>query len=258
MTVESRQKCKKCRYDKCLKSGMNPDAILSEDQKEIRFRKTLTKKRILAGQQNVGQEQQVPATNPEAVTTVVNFQLSHNPVLFNSDQSTVGHIAQTNLGPESHSTLIHIPDNQIFLTTSLEESKRPRVLNYLVPNLVPNMSSESSTSLPSSSGLSLRQLPHLVPVNSFVFQPPVEELQHHRYGQKSPVNHLAPKIESILASYNSSLMFMNSNREMAIYLSPSKPVEETRKWILRQKLFSHFAQLSQQFKNFAFLLRFVV
>jgi hypothetical protein len=169
VTVENRQKCKKCRYDKCIKSGMKPDAILSEDQKEIRFRKILSKKRNLAEQQNIGQEQ-VPATNPQADATV--FQLSRNPVLFNPDQGTIVHSDSINLGPESHSTVILIPDNQIFLTTSFEEPKRQRTINYLISNSMPNLSCESSSSLPSSSGLSLPQLPHhLVPANSFVVQP---------------------------------------------------------------------------------------
>ncbi len=115
MTVENRQKCKKCRYDKCIKSGMKPEAILSEDQKEIRFRKILSKKRNLTEQQNIGQEQ-VPATNPQADVTV--FQLSRNPVMFNPEQGTTVRSDSISQGPESHSTVILIPDNQVSISST--------------------------------------------------------------------------------------------------------------------------------------------
>ncbi len=42
--TKSRRKCQKCRYERCLANGMNPDAVLNDDQKKIRFRHSLKKK----------------------------------------------------------------------------------------------------------------------------------------------------------------------------------------------------------------------
>jgi len=44
ITVKSRRKCQKCRYLKCLKTGMNPHLVLTEDQKKVRFRNIIKKK----------------------------------------------------------------------------------------------------------------------------------------------------------------------------------------------------------------------
>ena len=34
----TRKSCQKCRYQLCLKSGMNPDLVLTSDQKKSRFK----------------------------------------------------------------------------------------------------------------------------------------------------------------------------------------------------------------------------
>ena len=45
LTPTNRRKCQKCRYQKCVKTGMKPEAVLTEDQKQIRFRKLLSKQK---------------------------------------------------------------------------------------------------------------------------------------------------------------------------------------------------------------------
>ena len=42
--LKNRRKCQKCRYTRCLLNGMNPKAVLNEDQKKVRFRNSLKKK----------------------------------------------------------------------------------------------------------------------------------------------------------------------------------------------------------------------
>ena len=45
LTLHDRRKCKQCRYQRCIRAGMNPELVLTEDQKQIRFRKLLLKKK---------------------------------------------------------------------------------------------------------------------------------------------------------------------------------------------------------------------
>lgn len=44
ITVTTRRRCQKCRYDKCVAAGMKSEAVLDEDQKKVRFRKLLLKR----------------------------------------------------------------------------------------------------------------------------------------------------------------------------------------------------------------------
>ena len=44
MSYKNRKKCQKCRYEACLRVGMDPGLVLTEDQKKARFRKMLEKK----------------------------------------------------------------------------------------------------------------------------------------------------------------------------------------------------------------------
>jgi hypothetical protein len=45
ITVKSRRRCQKCRYDRCLFAGMVPAAVLTDEEKTVRFRKFRQKKK---------------------------------------------------------------------------------------------------------------------------------------------------------------------------------------------------------------------
>lgn len=47
VTVKTRRKCQKCRYNLCLAQGMKPEAVLTDDQKKVRFRNSIKKKETL-------------------------------------------------------------------------------------------------------------------------------------------------------------------------------------------------------------------
>ena len=44
VTPKTRRRCQKCRYDLCIKAGMQPEAVMTEDQVKVRFRKMFTKR----------------------------------------------------------------------------------------------------------------------------------------------------------------------------------------------------------------------
>ena len=53
--MKNRRRCQKCRYELCLKIGMTPKAVLTEDQKKIRFRNAIKKKEV-GSSQNISPE----------------------------------------------------------------------------------------------------------------------------------------------------------------------------------------------------------
>ena len=64
ITVANRRKCKKCRFRSCQAAGMTESAILTEEQKKMRFRKMIQKREqmLLHMQNGVKEEEKSPQT----------------------------------------------------------------------------------------------------------------------------------------------------------------------------------------------------
>jgi len=70
VSVANRRRCQQCRYNRCLMAGMTPDAVLTDDQKVIRFRKTILKRRQVFGSTNVGSiEEEEEDEEDQAITS---------------------------------------------------------------------------------------------------------------------------------------------------------------------------------------------
>ena len=55
VTVKTRRRCQKCRYELCLRNGMRPEAVLTQDQRKVRFRNAIKKKEAKSTQ-NISKE----------------------------------------------------------------------------------------------------------------------------------------------------------------------------------------------------------
>ena len=55
VTVKTRRRCQKCRYELCLRNGMRPEAVLTQDQRKVRFRNAIKKKEAKTTQ-NISKE----------------------------------------------------------------------------------------------------------------------------------------------------------------------------------------------------------
>lgn len=92
ITLKTRRKCQKCRYLLCLKAGMKPDAVLTQDQKKVRFRKAIQKKS--AASSSTSQDTLISAdddddSSDDTTDHVPNPDPSHGPLLkYSNDEES--------------------------------------------------------------------------------------------------------------------------------------------------------------------------
>jgi hypothetical protein len=101
ITFKTRRHCQRCRYEKCLFSGMSPEAVLSEDQKQIRFRKLLHKRRINA--------------QSESSSSSTDFSCKQEPVEY-EDHSVLNEVKQISeyLGNIKSESALFVPIQKPF------------------------------------------------------------------------------------------------------------------------------------------------
>ena len=126
ITVKTRRRCQKCRYNRCLMTGMSPEAVLDEDQKKIRFRKLLSKRqRLEANSPETGvgcaDDKDNSDHDDEDVEDVEVVDLSNHstyPEVETRNESVVGLSEQKNY---QHSEQKHFAEQQpAFLTPNIE------------------------------------------------------------------------------------------------------------------------------------------
>ena len=84
ITVANRRKCKKCRFRLCQEAGMTESAILTEEQKKLRFRKMLQKREAMTNLQNgaVKEETKSPMNNENTYLQQMSVGLQSIEIFF--------------------------------------------------------------------------------------------------------------------------------------------------------------------------------
>ena len=61
MSRDSKPYCKKCRYRRCIAAGMDPNNILTDEEKKLRFRKFFKRRELILA--SISQQEQRPRTD---------------------------------------------------------------------------------------------------------------------------------------------------------------------------------------------------
>jgi len=90
ITYIDRKQCSACRYWKCIRIGMKPELVLTEEDKKRRFKKFLKKKEK---EEQMDQEQELPPLEPiqSPVCSLLTPSFRQNIQLLFNRQNTGGH-----------------------------------------------------------------------------------------------------------------------------------------------------------------------
>jgi hypothetical protein len=78
ITVANRRKCKKCRFTLCQQAGMTESAILTEEQKKMRFRKMIQKREAMMNLQNAIKDEEKSPTQPHEIPYIQQMSVSRS------------------------------------------------------------------------------------------------------------------------------------------------------------------------------------
>ena len=220
ITVKSRRRCQKCRYDRCIFSGMVSSAVLTDEEKSVRFRKFRQKKKakqMAAGLLPSSQPDSDRSSSRKRRSTARDLSVSSNDDDFddNEDDDDV----------EAPST-----------------SKRPR---------------SSRHSVSSSSAAAKRPCPAPTARASTDNTPKLIQLpaDYDDPFKPWPIQ-MSSKIEQIVQRYNITLSQMQSeiSEELFFKLEAIQSGDTTVK-ISKAEILEHLMQVAKQFHHFALLHR---
>lgn len=219
ITVKSRRRCQKCRYDRCLFAGMVPAAVLTDEEKTVRFRKFQQKKKakILSRISEKAEEDKPPRKRRSARDVVVEDNSNSNDENIEPISATVAKRSRMDL---------NVHQNK-------KSSKHSSSSHFLWP---PTSSSSSSRAKPSSTVVRAT-----IDLDSDDPARPWPALMNS-------------KIDLIVQRYQMTLAQMQTEltEELFFKLEAIQSGDMTVS-VSKSEIFDHLTQVSKQFHHFALL-----
>ena len=135
VTPKTRRRCQKCRYELCIKAGMQPDAVMTDDAVKVRFRKMFTKR---AGTTNTADNDATETYDDEhdLMGSLGNSEQEHSTQAYTQEPSPVSFAPQKQYtGPEM---IANVPQRYAGVAHNLNQMNVPHfVEERLATRLMP-------------------------------------------------------------------------------------------------------------------------